>query len=69
MQNSSCVGQFTWALIMSLCVCYHARLADREKFELEVVQRFNSKPILQEMVDEIPNQNLTQEQFKSEIRW
>ena len=46
---------FTRALILSLSVCYHARLQDRREYEENVVEQFK--------------QPLTCDQFHDEIRW
>lgn len=51
---------------MSLSVCYHARLQERNEYELEIVNQFI--PPLDKMEDETI-QSLTQDQFQAEIRW
>ena len=49
----------TWALVLALSICYHARLQDRDGFENGVVQQFRPPLVLTEGV----------QQFKDEIRW
>ena len=51
---------------MSLSVCYHARLQEREDFESEIVNEFI--PPLNKMEDGTI-MSLTQTQFQAEIRW
>ena len=49
----------TWALVLALSICYHARLQDRDDFENGVVQQFSPPLALTGGV----------QQFKDEIRW
>ena len=52
--------RITRALILSLSVCYHARLQDREPYEDEVVRKFTGH-ILQLQGGA--------RKFRNEIRW
>ena len=52
-------GPISRALILSLSVCYHARLQDRHEYETGVVKMFQS-PI---KLTDGPSQ------FRAEIRW
>lgn len=54
-------GSITRALILSLSLCYHARLEKREEYEIEVVEMFTG-PI------GLPGGSQAQ-QFRDEIRW
>ena len=58
-QEKQTTDAITRALILSLSVCYHARLQDREEYEEAVVSQFR------------PPLALTQgrEQFCDEMRW
>ena len=65
-KGGQCVGKVPWALILSLSVCYHARLQERNDYEAEIVKQFQSP------LDELEDQSkkpLTPGQFKAEIRW
>ena len=48
-------------------MCYHARLQDKEDYEVKVVKQF--KPPLDLMEGQAGNIPLTQAQFQAEIRW
>ncbi len=52
-------GRIARALVLSLSVCYHARLQDRREYEYGVINSFTG-PI------SLPN---GAEQFRDEIRW
>ncbi len=52
-------GPISRALILSLSVCYHARLQDRQEYETGVIKKFKG-PI--ELTDGLS-------QFRDEIRW
>ena len=61
-----CIGREAWALIMSLSVCYHARLQERKDYETEIVNQFKSPLDKMEDGTRLP---LTVAQFKAEIKW
>ncbi len=61
-----CIGREAWALIMSLSVCYHSRLQDRDYYETEVVKQFKS-PL--DKMEDGSTLSLTKAQFKAEIKW
>ena len=52
------VSDITRSLILAICVCYHARLQDRNEYETGVVQQFNA-----------PLAVIGRKQFCNEIRW
>ena len=53
------IGKITRALILSLSVCYHARLQDRDAYEDGVSEQF-ANPL------SLPGGD---DQFRDEIRW
>ena len=53
------VDSITWSLIISLSVCYHARLQVRDDYEKEAVKQFRTPLDLPGGV----------EQFRCEIKW
>ena len=53
------IGKITRALILSLSVCYHARLQDRDDYEEGVAGQF-ANPL------SLPGRD---ERFRDEIRW
>ena len=53
------VDSITWSLIISLSVCYHARLQVRDDYEREVVKQFRTPLNLPGGV----------KQFRWEIKW
>ena len=57
-QGKQPVSDITRALILSVSVCYHARLQDRDEYENGVVQRFTA-----------PLTITGKEQFCNEIKW
>ncbi len=58
LKGKDVVDGYTRALILSLSVCYHARLQVRDKFEIGVVKQF-SGPLACTGID----------QFHNEMRW
>ena len=52
------MSDITRALILSVSVCYHARLQDRDEYENGVVQQFTA-----------PLTITGKEQFCNEIKW
>ena len=58
-QEKQATDAITRALILSLSVCYHARLQDREEYEEAVVNQFRAPLALP----------LGREQFCDEMRW
>ena len=52
------MSDMTRALILSVSVCYHARLQDRDEYENGVVQQFTA-----------PLAIAGREQFCNEIKW
>lgn len=56
---ASTISDLTRSLILAISVCYHARLTDRDEYEIEIVQQF-SAPL------ELPG---GQKQFQNEIKW
>ena len=57
--QSQAIGKITRALILSLSVCYHARLQDRDAYEDGVSMQF-ANPL------SLPGRD---DQFRNEIRW
>ena len=53
------INDITWALVLSLSVCYHARLQNRAEYEEVIAQEFTGALYL-------PRGS---EQFREEIRW
>ena len=58
-QGKQATDAITRALILSLSVCYHARLQDREEYEEAVVYQFRAPLALPQ----------GKEQFCNEMRW
>ena len=56
---STATVDLTRSLILSISVCYHARLNDREEFEEEIAHEFTAPLTLSGGAD----------QFRNEIRW
>ena len=59
LQDSCAVDEITRALILALCICYHARLQERREYVDGVVQQFKSPLTIPGGV----------EQFCNEIKW
>ena len=56
---STATVDLTRSLILSISVCYHARLNDRKEFEEQIAQEFTAPLTLSGGAD----------QFRNEIRW